>query len=484
MSEHKYPTICRSAAALLLLLLLAACGKGPGTEPASGSQEETGFLPAVPGNYDSLDSPVLVAKDTSAKTLRFYNLDVGKYYTLNYDGATRWTDKYAQALSLEQVEVGSLVDISFMHERKRLNSLQLSGQAFRFTDVSNLTLSESAPVVFLKGENYTLARKAVILTLDGPGELIDLNAADSLSVCGIGHTIYCLAVQKGHAYLRLENASHFVGGFIEVGKNRVYQITEDMLLAIPEGEYDITVSNKGSTGTERIVARAGEELSIDAGKWVSAPKYGGILFITSPAETKVFIDGEAVEIGKEVRLSYGIHQMVARAPGYVTISRYIRVGEPLAKLNVTLEEESVSENSVSGNSATPTPAGSASANSASENSVSGNSASGNSASQNSASDNSASQNAAPSATPSPTPTPDERHAAGTEARIFINAPEAVEVYKDGRYIGLSPLSFKKESGTVIITLRKEGYQTRSYTISMEDDGRDVDYSFSDLIPLH
>ncbi len=475
--------------AVLLLLLLAACGKGTEKDPGPDSGQETGFLPAIPGNYDSLDSPVLVAKDTAAKTLRFYNLDVGKFYTLNYDGATRWEDKYAQALSLEQVEVGSLVDISFMHERRRLNSLQLSGQAFRFTDVSNLTISESAPVVFLKGENYTLAKKAVILTLDGPGELIDLNAADSLSVCGIGHTIYCLAVQKGHAYLRLENASHFVGGFIEIGENRVYQITEDMLLAIPEGEYDITVSNKGSTGTERIAARAGEELSIDAGKWVSEPKYGGILFITSPAETKVFIDGEAVEIGKEVRLSYGIHQMVARAPGYVTISRYIRVGEALAKLNVTLEEESVSENSVSGNNTTPTPTGSASdnsasGNSASGNSASGNSASGNSASQNSASGNSASQNAAPSATPSPSPTPDERHAAGTDARIFINAPEAVEVYKDGRYIGLSPLSFKKEAGTVIITLRKEGYQTRSYTISMEDDGRDVDYSFSDLIPLH
>ena len=37
-------------------------------------------------------------------------------------------------------------------------------------------------------------------------------------------------------------------------------------------------------------------------------------------------------------------------------------------------------------------------------------------------------------------------------------------------------------GTHTITLRKEGYITRSYSIEVPDDGRDVTYSFPDLDP--
>ena len=70
-----------------------------------------------------------------------------------------------------------------------------------------------------------------------------------------------------------------------------------------------------------------------------------------------------------------------------------------------------------------------------------------------------------------------------EYRVYIDAPEGVEVYKDGAYIGITPLFFKKVQGTCIITLRKEGYRTRSYTITMDAEEKDVNYSFSELLPI-
>ena len=481
--RHLYRTL---GIPILLSLLAGGCTAPAGNKPAvTGNYTETGFKPALPGNYDSLDTAILVSKDTEAQLIRFYNLEVGKFYTLNYDGATTYEDKYAQALSLEQVKPGALVDISFMRGRRRLNSLQLNGQGFSFTGVENLAVTEGSRQLFLMGEEYTMDPNALILTADGPGEAMDLNAVDVLSVCGVGHTVYALAVEKGHGYLRLSNDEHFIGGFIGVGENRVYQISQDMLLAVPEGTYDITVSNKGSSGTERINVVRGQELTVDAGKWVSAPKYGGILFITVPLDTQIFIDGEAVDSSKEVTLSYGIHQMIAKADGYASVNRYIRVAEPLAKLNVTLTENgSASGNSVSENSTTPTPSPTPTpAEAASENSASSNSASENSASQNNTSENGSSGE--PSGEGDPI---SSEGSAGVvspgEYRVYIDAPEGVEVYKDGSYIGITPLSFKKQEGTCVITLRKEGCQTRSYTIVMDGEEKDVNYSFSELMPIN
>ena len=54
---------------------------------------------------------------------------------------------------------------------------------------------------------------------------------------------------------------------------------------------------------------------------------------------------------------------------------------------------------------------------------------------------------------------------------------------DGSYVGIAPISFAKLEGSIVITLRKTGFQTRNYTIQLENDKKDVHYSFSDLIEI-
>ena len=56
----------------------------------------------------------------------------------------------------------------------------------------------------------------------------------------------------------------------------------------------------------------------------------------------------------------------------------------------------------------------------------------------------------------------------------------MEVYLNGIYLGVAPVSFKKEEGTYTITLRKTGYVTKSYTIQIDGEANDVTYSFTDL----
>ena len=68
-------------------------------------------------------------------------------------------------------------------------------------------------------------------------------------------------------------------------------------------------------------------------------------------------------------------------------------------------------------------------------------------------------------------------------KVYIDAPDGVEAYLDGSYVGVTPVSFNKVPGSYVVTLRKSGYQPRSYTLQIDDEKKDVNYSFTDLVKL-
>ncbi len=462
----------------LAVLSLVACTKEPGA--AGTNQPGTGFYMSVPGNYDSADTAIIISKDVDNSTVTFMTLSICKKYTLNYDGATTFYDKYGQALSFAQVSEGDIVNLNFMKSSKRLNSLQLSGDAFVVSGIQDYELSSKKMII--GKEEYAVSNDVVIIGPGGEAELMDINDVDVLTVQGFGHTIDSIIIDRSHGYLRLENDSFFVGGFIEVDNNKVYQIQDEMLLAIPTGEIEVTVSHLGCIGTEKLKVEAGKEYSIDVSGWQGEAKKGSIVFIVSPDDAKVLIDGKQVDVSSPVELEYGIHQMNISAKGYKTISKYLKVGSSSANIDVTLEKEntkqetSVSNNStVSENYIITAPQPSVSNNSSQPPAVSVNQAAG--VSGNQVADNSTvSNNTVPSQS-SDIIVADER------ARVYIDGPSEVEVYVDGTYIGIAPTSFKKKEGFAIVTLRKEGYNTRSYTLELDNITADEHYSFAELTQL-
>lgn len=497
-----------AACLLCMCCSLSACvPKKPAQQPP-----QTGFVPALPGNYDSIDTAVLVKKDTTNMKLTFLNLELGKYYTLNYDGATTYKDRYDQAQSLAQVAEGSVVDVTFMREQKRLNSLQAAAEGFSFDQVTNLVMDAGGRHVELQNESYTISDDAVVFTQDGMGELMDVNPADTLTIAGVGHTIYSVRIEKGHGYLRLENASYFEGGWIQIGDRNVHQITKDMLLAVPEGSYTVTVSNKGSAGSEAVTIARNQEVSLDASGWITEPMFGKVVFTLSPDNAKVYIDGDVVDASRPLELSYGLHQMVAVAENYETVSRYIRVAEEKANLNITLEyKEAASENSASENEVptllpeepatiVPTLLDEEGAFTVSGNNLPAEGVTGiptpvvTAPTVPTPKTELPSSTPTPTVTPTPTPTvhPNVAQPSSVSAndvvsadgyRVYVDAPAGVEVYKDGAYIGISPISFAKKQGIYTITLRRDGYQTRSYTVEIDGEKSNVNYSFSELVEI-
>lgn len=424
---------------VLSVILLTACANplSGGVETRSdlsSSEAGEGADAAVSGSnsYDSADTAILVGRDDAAGTVTFLNLELGKRYTLSIDGTTGFYDKYGSSISFEQVEIGDIADVTFLKATKHLNTLQLSPEAWSYEGVEHYEINLVRGEMSIGADVYKLTANTQYLSDGRRMDSMDLNTADVLSFQGIGSQILTVRVEKGHGYLRLVNDENFVGGWIEIGQAQICRITEDMLLTVPEGKYQVNISHKGGGGTKSVAITRNEETMLDIGDLeIPEPQYGMVLFSLEPSSTELYIDGSKADPSGPVSLTYGIHQMIARAEGYQSITQYIRVAKESVGINVVLE----ANNSGEGKKETA----SSSSSSSSESVV------------------------------------------ADYYKVHVNAPEGVEVYLDGNYMGISPCSFKKSAGLHVITLRKTFYETRSYTVQIDDEKKDVSLSFADLM---
>ncbi len=420
---------------IMTILSLSGCGlpffgkNGEESGPSEPGRADTGFVLTGPDSFDSADTAILVNRNEEDDTLTFLNLELGRKYTLSMDGTTRLYDRYGEAVTVGQFEKGDIVDITFLKTKKHLTTMQLSGQAWVYEDVQWYEMNTAKGEVTIGSDLYKLTSNTQYLSAGRSIEPMDLNAADVLSFQGIDKQVLTVRVEKGHGYLRLKNDENFVGGWIEIGQSIIQRITEDMLLTVPEGSYEVNISNKGGGGVKNVVIRRNEESMLDIGDLeIPEPQKGMVLFSLSPSDAELYIDGDKVDASGPITLEYGLHQFIARASGYQSITQYIRVAQESTGVNVVLEtlgsgagEESSSSGSTS------------------------------------------------------TDTLDDYY------KVYVDAPAGAEVYLDGNYVGVSPCSFKKVEGVRVITLRKSGYETRSYTVNIDNAEKDLSYSFADLV---
>ncbi len=398
------------------------------------------------GKYDSADTAIVKMVNTEEQKITLVNVELNKEYTLSYDGATQVRDKYDGAMSMPQIQAGDVVDVCFMKETKRLTSLQMSPDTFIYESISRYNIDGERKNAVIGDENFRLSDSTLIISEGRQIEAADIVSRDVVTIKGIGRDVYSIIVEKGHGFLRLEGDTYVIGGWIEAGQSAIQQITEDMLLTVPEGDMDVHVTARGIDTVRSITIKRDKESVIDLSDIViENPEIGKVYFTVTPSTADVYVDGELADIGRAVEMAYGLHQIVCEASGYDSITQYIQVNQEIASVTISLDEYDSSQSASSGTQGLP---------GVSDNSISGNSSSSSSVSGNSLT-------------------------AGSY-RLYIDSPEDVEVYQDGVYMGISPVNFLKTVGSHTITLRKQGYITKSYTIHINDDNKDVSYTFPQL----
>lgn len=457
----------QGAAAVMGLVMLLTGGASGGVVAAKEQENvvDTGFTVTSVGSYDSADTAVVMSVDQENSGITFLNMDTGKQYTLYYSGTTYFKDKYEGPMTVSQIQPGDIVDVNFLKGKRQIASVQISPQAWCYENIDNYDLGGINHTASIGSSVFSLPDEAAILSGGNRIENMEVVKQDVVTIRGIGHTIYSVDIEKGHGYLRLKNDDALIGGWIEVGNSVICQITEDMLLTVPEGEYQVLLSNGKASCTKEVQIERNKELVLDVGDiQIEEEKTGKIVFSVTPATAQVSVDDEVVDISQPIELPYGIHKVYMEADGYYPLQKHVQVGSEYANISFTMEpkeeESSVSENSTEDDwdqSQQKTYDLSRDEEVPFKQSVSENTTDKQSVSANSTNANN---------------------------KVYVDikgGQEGVEVYLDGYYIGNAPVKFKKVTGSHTISLRKEGYHTRSYTIYLYNDGDDITYSCEPLV---
>lgn len=412
--------------------------------------------------YES--TAMLVGKDEETGKLKFISVDQDKLFELEVTGKTPILGKHGNNLTLSQIPLGEILDVSYSIHSKDVRGLQISDEAWTFTDVTKFDINEEEGRMDVAGSTYKLPKTAIVSYGDELATFMDVTNVDTLTVKGYGRKVCSVIVERGHGYVRLMNDSYFEGGWIEVGQDIIKKVTEEMLIPVPEGSYHVRLTNRGYAAEEDVEIVRDEETVIDLSEVdVKEVAIGHVEFDIVPDYAQLFIDGVMTDFEERVPLEYGIHHVHVELAGYKSIDSNIRISDKYANIDMVLEEDTEEEETgttVKKNNANAAPANLLDTSSTSSGSTSG---------------------TGPAASTSSTASTTAPVISNTR-KVYVESPEGAEVFMDGMYVGIVPISFiKPAAGSHTITLSKNGYKTKSYTISVGSDDNDMTLSFSEMI---
>jgi hypothetical protein len=536
----------------LLLSLIIAASIFSVQSYAVFAQSQTGDSEvriSLLGKYDSADTASIKQINTVSKTIQFRNHDIGKNYTLKYDNTSQITNIHGEPISAALLEVGQVVDITFLKGSKHLNSLTVSKKAWLEENVTDFSLVSNDETAKINGTVFHITRKTLIISDGQAVNPEDILATDTLRVSGIDKELYSIVVTRGHGYVSLSsdrvNDRTLVGAWIELDKEVIRKITPNMLISAPEGSYNVSIAGNGTKFSSEIVVNRNEETIIDTSVVeIKRIQEGKVTFVVTPKQARVFVDGDEVVTEVPHSFTYGKHKVHIMADEYKSQDHYLNVGEPDATIFIDLEKaeeekddsKSTSEESSTAEDSSEEPDEGESDYSASdysnyESTSSGNSsASSRSSSKNSSSRKSSAKTSSSSSSSASASVDSEAasttisvedssssskssdsSAASTTSddsstsksddsgnsdtseekkdenlisgyKVTFDVPVGAEAYLDDNYLGIMPVTFAKTAGQHMVTLKKDGYETKSYTISIDKEKSNVTYSFPELVP--
>lgn len=451
----------------ILIIAIFVAGKDGKTGSSKTPNKQT--------NHENIDSTtgynipdknttaVVLETDKSGRTIRLHDIRENEEIILTYTGGTSLLDKYGQDISIDRVEVGLIVDIGYQSTKNRLIALRFSEKAWEYIGVNNMTIYPDDKMINIARTNYNYEEPYVI---DGEGfiSLDDLAIQDELTVRGIEETIWSVVVTKGHGTVRIKDYEAFIGGSLTVGYEAVSQISDNMTITIREGNYNLTVENGEYSGTKNVTVNRNEDTIVSVGDLGPEPvKYGKTSFEITPFGADLFIDKELTNYASPVELSYGEHNIEVSLGGYSTYQGDILVDYASKKLQIALPELQSRDNVsvIEWDETDDTDY----------------------EDYNNWDSEQYDDEEDPEYIDSLVNDGDyeDDPIVDSDSLIYIQNPTGASVYLNGEYKGVSPGSFQKVIGSHVLTLIKQGYQTKSYTVDIADDGLDTYISLPDLL---
>ena len=439
-----------------LMLALSACGN-KGKVKVYENTEDVAVT-----HTEATMTAVVTKKDFENNIFSFVECVSGEEYEIAYHGGVNVYNIYGDAVDIKEVYNGSVVDVVYYSDTMKLVSLTFNDSVTTLKAVNKFSADPENNLARYKGTTCDMSDYVVAYDKDVPIDIREVNTEDQVTLNIYRNKLVSVVVELGHGYVRLKNHDTYIGGFVEIGYDVIVPVTEDMLITVREGEYTLRITKNGYSQSKDVKVYKGQETQVDLTS-IAIPT-GTVIFNITPADATLYVSGNSQGSHSYTNV-YGTYGIKIVADGYKTFRGSVEISDSVKTYNIKLvkladEEEDTTEETTEETTDTTTEA-TTEATTQSE-------------------DDTQSEDSSDTTSEEITTEANEP----TDNIITINEPVNVDVYVDGEYVGVAPISFPKTVGSHTITLYKSGYLIKSYTIYASNNGKDDEYSFDELISLY
>ncbi len=429
---HKYK-FCRTIVILMLCVIFCVNVTGCGETKESTIKPGSSIL--VPPKKSIQEAPtnknsdeltitgVLSYNNKTEKKAHFVDISSNVEYEVPYSGGTDIQSKYGSVISAGSMQLGAIYDV-VCYKSGIAKSIHGNKNEWEKKKINDIEVDESSKKIVVGNSNLRYDEKIVILSGEDRIAIASIIKQDEVTIRGIDNTAYSIIVNVDHGYIRFTGVTAFIGGYVTIGRDNMYTVTEDMLVASKVGNQQIEIQAGNTKSTKEVTVEKGQETVVDFSEFLlPATKQGAVIFKVSPSDAIMSIDGKEVDYSEPIQLTYGKHNIRLVANHYEEYTETIVVNS----LSFTKVIDMTPKSSIKSTTKNPT----------SSNLTDGYS-------------------------------------------VQVVEPQGAALYVDSVYIGIVPCAFDKKVGTKTITLTKSGYNTISYSISISNTAGDLTYSFPQM----
>lgn len=529
-NSFKIPVIIIAAlfgAALIFSVVYAL------TKDGSEQKGRTGITPAPTEAVSASDPADAVVSmsclirdiDLDSSEITFMDLSDGTINVFLYTPYSDIRTVYDRRIPVSLLKRGDFVDVTADSQRHLL-SAKGSADMWSYRKIFNLVIDDDLKKITISDDIYRYDDRLLILQNDSFVSLADLSRLDVFSVFGVDNYIYLIKVESGHGTLSLANPDDYIGATVRIDDASRGSVTDDYSVVLSEGTHSVSIVNGELSCNAEIRIGSGSSSVLDLLPYSREPvAYGNVHFKVSPEGALLYIDGVLTDYSKAAPLAYGTHSVEALLSGYTTYSGSLTVDSADRTITVSLSDQprknadvaddilynEASFSDYASSEAAENDTGdftdSTSDDSEGEltpftgfetGSSSDEDSTGTDSTETDIMDDSSeiapetepggssSDEQAPEDYTEPEPTQEAPvNSPGENAMMTVQCTEGCAVFIDDVYKGEisgGKLSFKKPLGTVVVRLTKEGFTTKTYTVSLDDDGEDASFTFPGLTP--
>lgn len=425
----------------------------------TGTKVTTTPLPTASATLsaDREITAILEKKDTENMTLYLWSIEDGETLILSYSSVTDIRDKYDKQLVAGQLDIGDVLEVTYDSKQRKAATVQASKEIWELVYQSGLLIDESRNLVTLRSKSYEYTENLHVFDQGVQKQLQHLAKDDTITMRGIGTEVYVIEVERGHGYLKLSADEDYVGGNIYKENDYLAQITEGMVLQIPEGTYEFLLENKDLTATVEVAIVRNETTVLDLTEYARVPDPTcQVTFQIYPSGAVLYLNGDSTYYKNQVALPYGTYKVKVESGGYVTYEGTLEITGATMTVSISLTESGTESEDDSGYTSSET-----------NNYTSSDDDDDDDTTWDDDTEDNTSENSS-----------DGSYEVDDDHVIIVYSDDDVEIYLDGEYMGITEdgmAEFEKYIGSFTLELVK-GTETKSYIIQVDDDGEDFEFS--------